>query len=359
MAYRFEVERDSISESRVVQIDDAPDVVLRTGQVLIEVQQFALTSNNVTYALVGEDLGYWSYFSEDGPWGVIPAWGTGRVKASEHPGVSVGEMYFGFFPMSSHLLVSPSEISNDGFNDNSPNRASLHPIYNWYTRFESAILSSGVEHSRRAVFRPFFFTALAMCHYLGRTGLADADAILVSSASSKTALCIAHQLRRRLQRPTIGLTSAGNLGFVEKTGLYDQVFGYQDTIEADVSGILVYIDVAGNEGLVEKIRTDTVCTRIQRVRVGLTHREVVKESVNAPDDCFFFAPDEMKLLMATDSAKHTHNDVEAAWQELVDDLSTSVRIVTRHGPDDLQRTYLEVLNRSEAASAMVVVNCAR
>ena len=34
----------------------------REGEVLLEVDAFAVTANNVTYAVVGDQLGYWNFF---------------------------------------------------------------------------------------------------------------------------------------------------------------------------------------------------------------------------------------------------------------------------------------------------------
>ncbi|HUH73963.1 MAG TPA: DUF2855 family protein [Chitinophagales bacterium] len=35
---------------------------LEDGQILVKINQFAFTSNNITYAAVGEKVGYWNFF---------------------------------------------------------------------------------------------------------------------------------------------------------------------------------------------------------------------------------------------------------------------------------------------------------
>ena len=45
---------------------------LAADQVLLAVDRFALTANNITYALTGDMLGYWTFFPADDGWGRIP-----------------------------------------------------------------------------------------------------------------------------------------------------------------------------------------------------------------------------------------------------------------------------------------------
>ena len=70
------VRRDEWRQSRFtrgpVPLPDAP------GQVCFRVDRFALTSNNITYALIGDMLGYWTFFPAEAPWGHIPVMGFDR-----------------------------------------------------------------------------------------------------------------------------------------------------------------------------------------------------------------------------------------------------------------------------------------
>jgi hypothetical protein len=52
------------------------------GDVLVKVEQFAFTANNMTYALIGGSTGwYWDFFPAPRGWGRIPVWGFGKVVA--------------------------------------------------------------------------------------------------------------------------------------------------------------------------------------------------------------------------------------------------------------------------------------
>src|SRR5262245_45634043 len=88
----FLVRRDDWRQSRLATTS-TPDP--GPGQVLFRVDRFALTANNVTYALTGDLLGYWTFFPADPPWGRIPVMGFADVVASRHPDVAEGERVFG------------------------------------------------------------------------------------------------------------------------------------------------------------------------------------------------------------------------------------------------------------------------
>ncbi|HAC56754.1 MAG TPA: DUF2855 domain-containing protein, partial [Rhodobiaceae bacterium] len=68
------------------------------GQVLAEIEKFALTANNITYAVAGDMLNYWSFFPAEDGWGKIPVWGFARVVQSKCKGIPEGERIYGYLP---------------------------------------------------------------------------------------------------------------------------------------------------------------------------------------------------------------------------------------------------------------------
>ena len=79
--------------------------------LLVKVTRFAFTANNITYAATGDRLKYWTLFPAPDGFGNIPVWGFGKVIASKHPNVAVGEILFGYFPMATHLVIEATEVS--------------------------------------------------------------------------------------------------------------------------------------------------------------------------------------------------------------------------------------------------------
>ena len=52
---------------------------------------------------------YWGFFpTGDDAWGHMPVWGFADVVASTVSGVEVGERFYGYFPIASHLRVCRS-----------------------------------------------------------------------------------------------------------------------------------------------------------------------------------------------------------------------------------------------------------
>ena len=88
----LEVDRADCGETRLVEV--ALDE-LGEDQVRLRVDRFALTANNVTYAVLGDMLGYWDFFpvdpaagDDDGrpgvgcrPWGG-PTWSSPPTRMS-------------------------------------------------------------------------------------------------------------------------------------------------------------------------------------------------------------------------------------------------------------------------------------
>jgi hypothetical protein len=100
----------------------------------------------------------------------------------------------------------------------------------------------------------------------------DADTIVITSASSKTAIGLAHLLSTHKVRPyhIVGLTSALNLDFVRGTRVYDRVLAYDDR-DILTSGSIVVADFSGNSALIRKLQ-DTLGNRaVFFYLIGYTH----------------------------------------------------------------------------------------
>ena len=59
---RLEVRKDNLGATRLVT---GPARAIKDGEILVRVERFALTANNVTYGVVGEKIGYWKFFPAD------------------------------------------------------------------------------------------------------------------------------------------------------------------------------------------------------------------------------------------------------------------------------------------------------
>ena len=92
---------------RVARIVDVPATPLGRGAVRLRLDLFGLTSNNITYAAMGESFGYWGFFPGPEGWGRPPVWGFATVVGSTVEGVDEVVRYFGYFPLGETLDVMP------------------------------------------------------------------------------------------------------------------------------------------------------------------------------------------------------------------------------------------------------------
>jgi hypothetical protein len=222
-SWDFLVAKADLRQTRVAPADPPP---LAEGQARLAIERFALTANNITYAVFGEQMRYWDFFPGPEGWGRIPVWGHARVEASTHPDLAVGQRFYGYYPMSTHLTVTPRK-TRAGFADLAAHRADLPPVYNQY----QAVGAASPAEDYQALLRPLFITGFLIEDFLDENALFGARSVVLTSASSKTAISLAFQLRQRGQARVVGLTSARNAAFVEGLGYYDQVVTYDAVID--------------------------------------------------------------------------------------------------------------------------------
>ncbi|MBC7415997.1 MAG: DUF2855 family protein, partial [Herminiimonas sp.] len=221
-ALDFIVKCDDLHRHRFVPGAANKDSPLAVGQVLVKVDKFAFTSNNVTYAAFGEAMSYWRFFPAEEGWGRIPVWGFGEVVASQCDTVTVGQRFYGYFPMSSYVVLQPGRVTDSSFFDAADHRKELHPLYNQYMLTSTDPGYDADRESEIALLRPLFITSFMIDDFLADNAFFGARAVVLSSASSKTAYGLAHLLAQRGidQCEVIGLTSPGNVAFTESLGCY-------------------------------------------------------------------------------------------------------------------------------------------
>src|SRR5262245_38125289 len=104
-AVDFIVNRSNLRETAFVPGRESAGSQLSDGQLLLHVDRFAFTANNITYGAVGEMIGYWNFFPAKDGWGRIPVWGFADIVGARHNALPAGERIYGYLPMSTHLVV--------------------------------------------------------------------------------------------------------------------------------------------------------------------------------------------------------------------------------------------------------------
>ena len=280
--------------TRLRRVDEALPETLEPRQVLLGIDHFALTSNNISYCQVGEQLGYWRFFpSADAAWGRVPAMGYADVIGSAHDEVRVGERVWGFFPMGSHLLIEAGRVGELGFSDVSAHREGLAPVYAQFQRAAANPIYVPGREAQDCLLRGLFLTS-----WLCEDAIAERDDFttgecLITSASSKTSIALAFALRQRGQHRRIGLTSERNRAFCESLGCYDEVVSYDATGALPSTGAAILIDMAGNAALNAAIHRHFGDHLVADYRIGITHHDAppaTDADLPGPAPQMFFAP---------------------------------------------------------------------
>lgn len=242
MTTTLEINRADQSLTRIVH----DEVTLAEGEVLARIDHFALTSNNITYSIIGHMMGYWDFFpTGDDAWGRVPAFAHAGIVESRCAGLEEGTRIYGYFPMSSHVVLQPGRINDHAFHDMAAHRQPMAEVYNRYTRTTTDALHRDGREEQRMLLHPLFATSFVIDDFFEDNGDFGATTAIVSSASSKTAIGVAHLMAKRDGIRTVGLTSAGNLAFAESLGCWDRLVTY-DAIDTLTKEPAVYIDISGS-----------------------------------------------------------------------------------------------------------------
>src|SRR5438132_245723 len=129
--------------------------------------------------------------------------------------------------------------------------------------------------------------------FLADAGLLDSATIILSSASSKTAIGLAFLLSQREGTRVIGLTSERSKEFAARLGVYASVLPYEE-LDALPPGPAVYVDMAGDAEVREGVHGHLGSSLTHSAVVGATHHDRMGElpkSLPGPRPQFFFAPD--------------------------------------------------------------------
>ena len=374
---RLFIARQQLSQAHLGPDPDAPSQrPLEPGQVRLAVEAFALTANNITYAAFGEAMKYWQFFPASpqeaavdahSALGCLPVWGFASVAESLVPGLEPGRRVWGYYPAGTHLVVAPARVSASGFVDGAAHRQELAAVYNQYLFCDADPGWRPELEGLQAVLRPLFLTAFLLDDFLGDNAFFGAEQLLLSSASSKTAISTAYCLAQRRQLPgaprVVGLTSAAHADFVRSLGCYDAVMTYEQWPALQAQTATVYVDFAGNAELRRQVHTHFADALKFSSSIGGTHWASLGSArdLPGPRPTLFFAPAQVKARSAPPPQGWGPGELQRrmgqAWVQFIAQVNTGdwVRIVHRPGAQVALQAYGDALaGRTDAREGLML-----
>jgi len=350
------VREGKVDEFRFTESPPPADADLRPNEILVRVEKFGFSANNLTYAVIGRSFRYFEFFpAADEGWGKVPVWGMGEVVRSRHPELPPGTRMYGYFPLARYVTLLAGELSAAGFE---VDRGSLPAVYNQYALVGRDPFHLPAQEDQMMLFRPLFFTSLLLDDYLAHHDHFGADAVVISSASSKTSYGLAFMLGRRRadadggrRHEIIGLTSRRNAEFVRSLGLYDRVVTYDAlaALPADLRAVVV--DVAGNPDTLQALGAHLGDNLKASILVGIAHWDKSNAGSGAgpgmselpPGTEFFFAPSWVEQRQREWGVPRLVETLSNGWRAFMESVDRRCRLAYGGGKDAVAGAYRAML----------------
>ncbi|KAG9228877.1 hypothetical protein BJ875DRAFT_476411 [Amylocarpus encephaloides] len=221
------------AQHTVFQLEEEA-IPLAESSVRVRTFLISLTSNNLTYARGGTRFGWWDAYpvpqsapppyNSQSEWGIVSAWGYGRVVESKVTSIISGSLLWGMWPTSSHAvdLQLEATMPTGHWCEVSKHRKGLMTVYNNYEQYPASGATKDKERmAMTCLWKPLWvashllnlsvFSAPPNLHPLGlgdHWSEEDSDlslAVVISlSASSKTGRNFSWQLAKNRNNASKG-----------------------------------------------------------------------------------------------------------------------------------------------------------
>lgn len=357
----FEVNKKHLQETQLKNVEI--DTKLATDEVILKVDKFALTANNISYAIAGDTLGYWQFFPSEQGWGRLPVMGFADVVASNNAEVKVGERVWGFMPMATHVKILAGKVNAGSFSDISPHREGLSPIYAAFERVKSNPFYKVENENFDMLVRGLFTTSWLIDDFMFDNHYFAAKQYLITSASSKTSIALAFAIKERGELTAVGITSESNREFVEALGCYDKVVSYEEVTQLDASTPSVLVDMAGSKTTLSAIHNHFTEQLKYSCRVGVTHHNdlianELSTELNLPGatPTFFFAPTQLKKRTVDWGVSESMQKINESLTRYVEFCRSIITINHTTNSADIDKIYQQTLMGQADASLGQIIS---
>lgn len=335
---RLITEKNVLDHSRIESVEQ--DLNAAPGEIVVKLNRLSLTTNNITYAAFGDSMNYWDFFpTGEAGWGHVPVWGFADVLSSQVEGVAVGERFYGYFPIASHLRMQPERVTERGFYDGAEHRQKLVSAYNQYTRCSWDTYYSPATENLQILLKPLFLTSSMLADFLQDNDFFGATRLVFSSASSKTAFATAVCLEgSSVQR--VALTSRGNVEFVAGLGYYEQTLAYDDLAQLANDQPTLYVDFSSDLALRDRVHQHFGDQLVYSCCAGSAQNTDPAQltAITGPQPQLFFAPIQLRKRNADWGPVKVSEHIGEGLVRFYDQITPLLDVVVSQGfpaADDL------------------------
>ena len=254
--------------------------------------------------------------------------------------------------MSSHLIATPGKVSAHGWTDVVSHRNQLPAIYNNYIDCSADPLYDAGSEDALSIFRPLFMTSYLIRDMYARHDFMKANQIILTSASSKTALALAFCLKDDPVK-TIGLTSSHRVDKVKAIGYYDEVYSYEDikSLSNTPSSI---VDFSGSGPVKADLARLLADNLTYLCLVGFVDWEA-KKVEDAPEGVMFFAPTYAQEKIKKDGMAAFTMELGKSYGAFAKDSKNWISIEHKEGQQALKDIHLLITDgKADAGRGYII-----
>ena len=246
--------------------------------------------------------------------------------------------------------------------DVTPRRASIPSFYSEYERVAAEPFYNSAFDDIQSLLRPVISTSYLLNSYVEDHEFYGTKNIIITSASSKTAFGFGHFLvnQHADKCRAIGLTSARNKAFVEKTGCYHTVLTY-DEIDQLPRDSATLFDMAGNADVRAAIHQHLGAHIAYSGIVGATHWDAggARKDLSGPQPVFWSGPDQIARLQEREGGvDNMLNRIQGHAMELMIQSAAWVEISQYAGAAQISAAYRDMLDGNIGAETGMIF-CAK
>ena len=202
----------------------------------------------------------------------------------------------------------------------------------------------GDAEDRHALLRGLYLTGFLADTFFADADYHGADAVIVLSASAKTAIGFAQCAAERGLDRVVGLTSPGNVDFVQSLGWYTDVLTYDDVASLpEVAAVSV--DISGDGPTLTAVHERLGDNLKYSMIIGKSHHDSpMAEVAKGPTPLLFFAPTEVSRRIEEWGAEEYQRRCSEALEQFVDGSHRWLTVERTSGPTAAASTWLDVFD---------------